>query len=269
MSGDDFESQLGAYIDGELAAGPAAALTAHLRECPACARAHERQLAVRAALQAALPPLRAPQQLRAGIRQSLRATARTAAVRSRPDGRWLALAAVLVSIIISSTWSLAGRRAADQFLTSEVLASHVRSLIGTHLTDVASSDQHTVKPWFNGKLDYSPTVSDFAGRGYPLIGGRLDYLAGRAVAALVYGRRQHVINVFLWPTGEGRSRGPQAVTRQGYHMRGWTTSDYEYWVVSDLGEAELGEFTQLLSEAHSATGVSGAQPDSVTPRLSR
>lgn len=252
MSGDDFEAQLSAYIDGELAAGPAEAVATHLRGCAACARAHERLLAVREALQASLPPLRAPEHLRMDLRRALRTAATTTVVRSMPDWRWLAAAAVLVAILVPATWSVATRRAAGQFLTGELLASHVRSLMGTHLTDVASSDQHTVKPWFNGKLDYSPPVSDFAGRGYPLLGGRLDYLAGRAVAVLVYGRRQHVINVFLWPAGGGPSGGSHAVTRQGYHMRHWTTSEYEYWVVSDLGEAELGEFAQLLSQADSA-----------------
>src|SRR5207247_2521442 len=128
MSGDDFEAQLTAYLDGELAAGPAEAVAAHLRECPRCARAHQRQLAVRAALQASLPPLRAPDPLRASIRQTLRTAAGTAVVRSPPDWRWLAVAAVLVGIIISTTWNLAARRAAQQLLIGEVLTAHVRSL---------------------------------------------------------------------------------------------------------------------------------------------
>ncbi len=114
-----------------------------------------------------------------------------------------------------------------------------------HLTDVLSSDQHTVKPWFNGKIDYSPPVSDFAGQGYPLIGGRLDYVGGRPVAALVYGRRQHIINVLLWPA-TSRTDGSAVRTRQGYHLLHWTTADYTYWVVSDLGMAELQDFARLL-----------------------
>jgi len=260
MTGDDFEPQLSAYIDGELAAGPAEAMAAHLRACPTCARAHERLLAVRAALQASLPPLRADDHVRSSIRATLRAAAGRPVARPLPTWRWLATAAALVGVTVVGTWAVAGRRAAGQSLTDQVLASHVRSLIGTHLTDVVSSDQHTVKPWFNGKLDYSPTVSDFAGRGYPLIGGRLDYVAGRPVAALVYGRRQHLINVLLWPVARGASGGPPAVTRQGYHMLHWTTSDSEYWVVSDLGEAELREFTQLVKEADSATHVPAVSP---------
>src|SRR2546430_2037339 len=147
------------------------------------------------------------------------------------------------------------QRAAGGALTDQVLASHVRSLMPGHLTDVVSADQHTVKPWFNGKLDFSPPVYDFAGRGFPLIGGRLDYVSGRAVAALVYGRRQHLINVFLWPAVRGPAGGPPAVTRQGYHLLHWTTPEYAYWVVSDLGIAELRDFAALVARGDSAAAT--------------
>src|SRR2546422_10613868 len=138
------------------------------------------------------------------------------------------------------------------------LTSHIRSLMPGHLTDVPSSDQHTVKPWFNGKLDFSPPVFDFAGRDYPLIGGRLDYVGGRSVAALVYGRRQHLINVLLWPAARGPPAAPATRTQQGYHLLHWATADYAYWVVSDLGLPELGDFAGLLRQADSAAGRSGA-----------
>ena len=256
MTCKDFEAQLDAYIDNELPPAVVGEMTEHLGACAACARSHERQLALRRALTQHAPALQAPPGLRASIRQAIRAQIRPAATRRLPEWRWLAAAAVLVGVV-AGTWRVATTRARAEALTDALLASHVRSLLGSHLLDVASSDQHTVKPWFNGKLDYSPSVYDLAGRGYPLLGGRLDYVANHAVAALVYGRRQHVISVFLWPAERGPTAGPATVTRQGYHMLHWIAPDYAYWVVSDLGSTELREFTQLLQRADSAA----ARPD--------
>jgi len=133
------------------------------------------------------------------------------------------------------------------------VSAHLRSLQPGHLTDVETSDRHTVKPWFNGKLDFSPPVHDLAARGYPLLGGRLDYVNGRSVAVLAYGRRQHLINVFVWPAVPGQGNGPDLRDRQGYHLRHWSTSDYTYWVASDLNPTELQDFVRLLQEADSAT----------------
>jgi anti-sigma factor RsiW len=124
-----------------------------------------------------------------------------------------------------------------------------------HLTDVLSSDQHTVKPWFNGRLDFSPPVYDFAGRGYPLLGGRLDYVHRQAVAALVYGRRQHLINLFVWPASRRPTEAATPMTVQGYHLLHWTTADDSYWLASDLGLTELGDFARLVQQADSAAGL--------------
>jgi anti-sigma factor RsiW len=158
-------------------------------------------------------------------------------------------------VALSATTLLGTARNQDD-IDQQLLSAHIRSLMPNHLMDVASTDQHTVKPWFNGKLDFSPPVYDFAGRGYPLVGGRLDYVDGRPVAALVYGRRRHLINVFLWPTPSGRVGERTTLTRQGYHLLHWTTPEYRYWVVSDLGLPELNQFVDLLRQADSASAQS-------------
>jgi anti-sigma factor RsiW len=258
MTHSELELQLDAYLDGELASRDAREFEAHLKECRNCARLHDARVALGAAIRAEVPALRAPDVLRTRLRTALRSAAGSpVASRRTPVRGWrpLALAASLALVAVGS-WRVASNRAAGEALSEQVLTSHVRSLMPGHLTDVVSSDQHTVKPWFNGKLDFSPAVYDFAGRGYPLIGGRLDYLGGRPVAALVYGRRQHLINVFIWPATQGSGRNPGETMRQGYHLLHWTTPEYTYWVVSDLGMTELRDFAQLVRAGDStATGA--------------
>jgi anti-sigma factor RsiW len=165
--------------------------------------------------------------------------------------------AASLALVALGSWGIATRRATTDALGDQVLASHLRSLMPGHLTDVVSSDQHTVKPWFNGRLDFSPPVYDFAGRGFPLLGARLDYVGGRSVAALVYGRRKHFINVFLWPAGGASSGVADGKTRQGYHLLHWVGPDYTYWLISDLGSTELRQFAQLLRDSDAAGTRSG------------
>jgi len=141
-----------------------------------------------------------------------------------------------------------GATSANERLMERVVVAHIRSLQADHLRDVASSDKHTVKPWFRGLVDFSPQVPDLSPQDYPLTGGRLDYLADRPVVALVYSRRSHVINVFIWPAVNDEEKAARAFSRQGFHIRHWQRSGMTYWTISDLNDQELDEFVRLFQE---------------------
>jgi anti-sigma factor RsiW len=192
---------------------------------------------------------RAPEALRSQIRFALRRESqRASAVLGSPAG-WLAYAAsLLLAVALGAGGSLmiAGGREQDA-IASEVLDGHLRSLLGTHLTDVASSDQHTVKPWFVGRTDVAPPAVDLAAEGFPLVGGRLELIAGHPVPALVYKRRQHVINLFVLPI-RPEDRG-EALARHGYNLRRWTEGDLGLWAVSDAAQTELVNFEHAFRAA--------------------
>jgi anti-sigma factor RsiW len=246
---------LNAYVDGELPAEQAIAVAEHLATCEECSGIYEGVLATVRTLRDGLVKYRAPDLLRARVRSALREEERpatavpTPTVSRRVRVPWRALAAAVVLMVASSGITLVATRqhaSAESLTRDEVLTSHIRSLMPAHLTDVASNDQHNVKPWFNGRLDFSPSVPRLEDAGFPLLGGRLDYVRGRPVAVVVYGRRQHVINVFTWPAEASGDVGRTLTTSHGYNLLHWRTGGAEHWVVSDLNATELGQFATLL-----------------------
>ena len=248
MSCDTLGAKLTGYLDRELDERAAGEVEAHLRQCLTCSAQLERERRLRAAVQAHLTPLRAPERLRSNVRAMIRAQVKRPQRRQTWLPTWAATAAALL-LGVAGGWQLALQHAPGAIgsdLVTEVVAGHVRSLQGTHLTDIASSEHHTVKPWFAGKLDFSPPVPDFTTQGFPLIGGRLDYLGERQVAALVYKRRQHVINLFVWPSPDSNAL-PVAASRRGYHVVHGAADGMTYWAISDLNEAELSQFAQLVA----------------------
>jgi len=240
-----------AYMDGELDPSAKAAVEEHLSTCQACLEAHARFRKQSASIRAAAPYYPAPAHLQQSVREALRRAAaneRPAAVSNMP-WRWVAIAATVL-LAVSISWNFRrpqGQTSERDLIAQNVLSDHIRSMIGTHLLDVPSTDQHTVKPWFNGKLDFSPDVKDFASQGFPLIGGRLDYLTGRTVAALVYRRRQHVINLFTWPSNS-TPVDESHFSRNGYNAVHWTYRSMTCWAVSDIGMNELEQFKDLYEK---------------------
>jgi anti-sigma factor RsiW len=247
------EHELTAYLDGELDLTSALAFERHLEECPSCARALEAQRALQEAIgTAGLRYRPTPAQTRR-LRQAVVATSAAndePTVFRWPSWRGLQAVAALLLVAVAS-WSLGRvwppRSAPD--LSDQVVSSHVRSLLAGHPADVISTDQHTVKPWFTGKLDYAPVVVDLAAQGFPLTGGRLDYLGNHPIAALVYRADRHVINLFTWPaayTPDASGPKPVASTQQGFHLLHWTKGGMTYWAVSDAGEERLRQLARLL-----------------------
>ena len=245
----DCREQLDAVVHGELSPDEVMAVNAHIAECAECAEDLTTQESMSRRLKEELVRHAAPDVLRARILSSLaRSDAGGTVARVVPWGRWSRLAAAGLVIAVASSLSTAAlmrRTAAPRAVADEVLSSHLRSLMPGHLTDVASTDQHNVKPWFNGRVDLSPNVPRLDASGFVLVGGRLDYLASRPVAVIVYARRQHVINVYTWPSA-GDERMSTTLSLQGYHFVSWRSAGVETWVVSDLNAAELSDFVALM-----------------------
>jgi anti-sigma factor RsiW len=247
MNCDDCHPLLEAYADGELDLVRHLALEAHLKACPACSRRYEAIAARRASLRASLPRFTAPQHLRDKIHASLRSETRDAARRepirfpvAGPNWVYVGLAAsIAVSLLIGFQWG--DRRAHASSILEDAFSEHVRSLQANHLMDVVSTDRHTVKPWFAGKLDFSPPVADLADIGFPLAGGRLELIDGRSAAALVFRRRLHAINLFIWPES-GSSSVPRRAGENGFSAQGWTKGGLNFLAVSEIPASDLEQF---------------------------
>jgi len=246
----DVMDRLSPFLDDELDPVASREVSRHLESCADCAAAFDRRRRLSESLRRDLEYHRASDLLRARVVRDARAAVGEGARsrRAAPSWRWLSVAAAVVAVVGGTWWvTTLPREHADDLTAREVVSGHIRSLMANHLTDVASTDQHTVKPWFAGKLDFSPPVTDFAAAGYPLVGGRLDYLQGHPVAALVYLHHQHVINVFVWPAATALERFTRATTHQGFHVIHATHAGMAYWVVSDLNAEELASFARMFA----------------------
>jgi anti-sigma factor RsiW len=246
---DEARELLDARLDDELPPDEKREVDAHLASCATCAREFAELSANQRLLRENLMRYSAPDVLRARIRGALAESVKPqpVPVKTTPTW-WRQVAAGLVIAIASSALTLVGVRAtlSKDAAADELLESHVRSLMPGHLTDVVSTEHHTVKPWFNGRVDVSPAVPNLDSLGYPLVGGRTDYIRGRSVPVVVYGRRQHMINVYVMPSDQPSS-APTISSRNGYHFVQWHTGGLEYDAISDLNQKELDTFVSLFT----------------------
>jgi anti-sigma factor RsiW len=232
------------YADGELEAAAVLELEQHLQSCSACGLAWRNLQSLKKTLKQDALYFTAPADLRDRIKSALPLPSKAVPERQASNWNWLTtimsgLAAACLALLLTVTMN---RPASKSPLAQEIVSSHVRSLMANHMLDVVSTDQHTVKPWFNGKLDFSPPVKNLAAQEFPLIGGRLDYMRGHSVAALIFQRHQHIINLFIWPEMEKNSNPAPSATLQGYNVVHWSEAEMTFWAVSDLNEKELMEF---------------------------
>lgn len=243
MGCDDFRALLQRYVDGELPPRLAGDAEAHLEGCAECRQLAQQEQGWRQAVHRAGAYYPAPEALRRDIVAMAR---RSRSSTAMPWRAWAMAASLLLAVGLSSSvtaYLVAPSPVAG--IAQEVTASHVRSLMADHLTDVASSNEHTVKPWFHGKLDFAPPVEDFAAQGFPLVGGRLDYVANQTVAALVYRHAQHPINLFIFPA-PGPDTPTIASMDNGYNLLHWRSGGMQFWAVSDLEADELADFAKLV-----------------------
>jgi anti-sigma factor RsiW len=252
MTCDDAEILLHALIDGELDASHAREVEAHIEACPRCTADLAAYRQMREAMTKTDLRYTAPASLRQRIDATLPkpAPSNVAPLASRRSVlRGFAMGSAVSALAATLLVAVVVRHEDQQLIESEIVSAHLRSLQPNHLIDVVSSDQHTVKPWFNGKLDVSPPVVDLTAQGFTLIGGRLDYVDARAIGAVVYKRRAHVINLFVAQTSNTAQRPAKIETIQGFNIRRWSDRGLNYWAVSDIGSDELAEFGDKFEAA--------------------
>ena len=252
MNCHECQSLLNAYTDGELDLVKTVEIERHMQECEACAQLRRGLAMLSTSVAGASLYYRAPTLLAERIRAQLPAAAAVASpARQRTSNRsWLSAAALFAIAGTLAFGVLHSLHTEPQpQLAQEVVASHARSLMAEHLYDVESTDQHTVKPWLDQRLDFGADVHNFENNGFKLLGGRLDYLAARPVAALVYGHDKHFINLFTWPANDAAAHEPTFESRQGYALAHWSKSGMNYWAISDTSEETLHKFAKLMEEA--------------------
>jgi len=242
---------LHAYFDQELDPVRSLEVERHLKDCPACQRRYEEQQALRKVVAGQSLRFEAPPALYRSVRNAVREAGGAGEPRRRGwDLSWLRrrvlMPAAVVALVLLAASPWITQPSAQTRLAGEVVSAHVRALMTDHLTDVTSTDQHTVKPWFNGKVTFSPPVVDPSAQGFPLIGGRLDLLEEQPVAALVYQHRKHFINLFIWPSNGSGGAREKTLTQRGYNLVHWAEGGMDFWAVSDMNAADLQEFTRLV-----------------------
>jgi anti-sigma factor RsiW len=249
MRCEEVQPLIDSYLDGELDLVHNLDLERHLEACTNCAPVRQRALELRSAIREGVPYFRAPLRLEQRVREIARDPARMAPRASVLSWRWMGAVAAMVLVVLGAVRLERTRLGSghEDLIAQEIVAGHIRSLMANHLADVASTDQHTVKPWFDGKLDFAPPVVDLAQSGFPLVGGRLDYADGRPVAALVYQRRLHYINLFVWPSTGGNAP-VVSQTREGYNLVHYSHGGMTYWAVSDVAPDDLESFVSLLQK---------------------
>ena len=254
MSCQKTEESIHGYLDGELDLARSLEVEQHIHGCEICERTYRSQTTLRSSFKNDSLYYAAPDKLKKRVQSALRKEAKSEVPQRAFGWRWLTVMAslafmFLIGVVVWRVVPRSVRPSGDELLAREIASDHVRSLqMPGHLTDVLSSDQHTVKPWFDGKVDFAPAVKDFASQDFRLYGGRLEYLNNRTVATLIYQRRLHYINLYVWPAEQAGSTSEVTTQRQGYNLIHWTGSGMNYWAISDLNNVELHEFASLVQQ---------------------